>query len=266
MVLGRAKSPEPLKLEALEAPGAGLRHGFFTRRGGVSRGLYESLNCGAGSDDDPARVAANRRRAKAALGLEAGDLVSVRQAHTADCVTVARPWPSGQGPKADAMATDRANLALGVLTADCAPVLFADAEAGVIAAAHAGWRGAVHGVLEAAVAAMETLGARRDAVTAGIGPTIAADSYEVGPEFPERLAAGTLDAAAFLQPAPRPGHYLFDLPGYVQARLAAAGIRQTAWVGGDTFAGEERFFSYRRACQRGEGDYGRLLSAIALVR
>jgi hypothetical protein len=267
MVLGLARKstrPAALTLDALAAPG--LAHGFFTRVGGVSTGIYDSLNCGAGSGDDPAFVRENRRRAKAALGLpDSGDLVSLFQAHTSECVVVDRPWPDGQGPRADGMATTRTNVALGVLTADCAPVLFADADARVIGAAHAGWRGAVTGVLESTVDAMETLGAKRDRIVAGVGPTIGPDSYEVGPDFPGKVADGPLPADGFFKPAGRDRHFLFDLPGYAVARLERAGVGRAAWIGHDTLADEGRFFSYRRATHNGEGDYGRLLSAIALT-
>ena len=267
MIPGLAKrdttTPAPLTLDALKADG--VVHGFFTREGGVSHGIYAGLNCGPGSGDDRAYVRQNRRRAKAALGLETGDLVSLHQAHTAECVTVTRAWPDGERPRADGMATDRPNIALGVLTADCAPVLFVDPHARVIGAAHAGWRGAVDGVLDSTVDAMEALGAARARIVAGIGPTIGPQSYEVGPEFPERVAAGPIAADGFFQPAAREGHFLFDLPGYVRARLTRAGVGHAAWIGEDTVPDETRFFSYRRATHRGEGDYGRLLSAIALV-
>ena len=267
MIPGLAKrdtqTPEPLTLPALQA--GGVVHGFFTREGGVSQGIYAGLNCGPGSGDDREHVRQNRRRAKAALGLAAGDLVSLHQAHTAECVTVTRPWPDGERPRADGMATDRANVALGVLTADCAPVLFVDPQARVIGAAHAGWRGAVDGVLDSTVDAMVALGAQRGRIVAGIGPTIGPESYEVGPEFPDRVAAGPLAADGFFQPAARDGHFLFDLPGYVRARLQRAGVGQADWIEEDTVPDATRFFSYRRATHNGEGDYGRLLSAIALV-
>ncbi|MBK1669410.1 hypothetical protein CKO28_15330 [Rhodovibrio sodomensis] len=256
-------TPAPLTLDALQADG--VVHGFFTRQGGVSAGIYAGLNCGPGSGDDRAYVRQNRRRAKAALGLDAGDLVSLHQAHTAACVTVTRPWPDGARPRADGMASDRAQVALGVLTADCAPVLFHDAAAGVIGAAHAGWRGAVDGVLDSTVDAMVALGAERARIVAGIGPTIGPQSYEVGPEFPERVEQGPMAASDFFQPAARDGHFLFDLPGYVRARLLRARVGHAEWIGEDTVPDATRFFSYRRATHRGEGDYGRLLSAIALT-
>ena len=257
------ETPTPLTLDALRVDG--VVHGFFTRVGGVSSGIYAGLNCGPGSGDDRAYVRQNRRRAKAALGLDVGDLVSLHQAHTPECVTVTRPWPDGEGARADGMATDRANIALGVLTADCAPVLFVDPQARVIGAAHAGWRGAVGGVLDSTVDAMTALGAERARIVAGIGPTIGAGSYEVGPEFPEQVNAGPLAADDFFQPAARDGHFLFDLPGYVRARLLRAGVGRAEWIGEDTVPDETRFFSYRRATHRGEGDYGRLLAAIALM-
>jgi YfiH family protein len=267
MIPGLAKrdtqTPAPLTLDALAAERT--VHGFFTREGGVSQGIYAGLNCGPGSGDDREHVRQNRRRAKAALGLEAGDLVSLHQAHTAECVTVTRPWPDGERPRADGMATDRPNVALGVLTADCAPVLFVDPQARVIGAAHAGWRGAVDGVLDSTVDAMAALGAQRGRIVAGIGPTIGPESYEVGPEFPDRVAAGPLAADGFFRPAARDGHFLFDLPGYVRARLQRAGVGQAEWIAEDTVPDATRFFSYRRATHRGEGDYGRLLAAIALM-
>lgn len=247
------------------ADGGTVRHGFFTREGGVSGGLFASLNCGFGSGDDPARVARNRAIAMDCLGLAAASLVTCHQVHSADIVTVDEVWEPRAAPRADGMATRRAGVALGVLAADCAPILFADPEAGVIGAAHGGWRGALAGVAEATVAAMTALGARREQIRAGIGPCIARQSYEVGPEFPERFAAGDPDSRPFFAPAARPGHFLFDLPGYIEHRLAMLGLAAIERAGGDTVAEEGRFFSYRRACLRGEGDYGRSLAAIALV-
>jgi hypothetical protein len=267
MIPGLAKrdttAPAPLTLDALQA--GGVVHGFFSRAGGVSEGIYAGLNCGPGSGDDREYVRQNRRRAKAALGLENGDLLSLHQAHTPECVTVIHPWPDGARPRADGMATDRPHLALGVLTADCAPVLFVDPNARVIGAAHAGWRGAVDGVLDNTVAAMVRLGAEPARIVAGIGPTIGPGSYEVGPEFPDKVNAGPMAADDFFKPAAREGHFLFDLPGYVRARLERAGVGRAEWIGADTVPDEARFFSYRRATHRGEGDYGRLLSAIALT-
>ncbi len=254
---------EALRDPALEA--AGLRHGFFTRAGGVSEGPYASLNCGFGSGDAPERVVENRRRALAALGLDRAALCTAYQCHSDRCVVVETPWPREDAPKADALATRRAGVALGILTADCAPVLFADAAAGVIGAAHAGWRGALDGVLEATVAAMVGLGAEPARIAAVLGPCIGARSYEVGPEFHDRFLAAAPANAALFAPAPRAGHHLFDLAGYVLGRLGRLGLGRVGHVAADTCAEEARFFSYRRVRLRGESAYGRLLSTIALA-
>src|SRR5258708_2188666 len=203
---------------------AGVRHAFFTREGGVSAGIFASLNCGFGSGDAPANVAENRARAMRALDLGADRLVTCHQVHSADAVTVAMPWRREDNPRADALVTDRRGVALGILTADCTPVLLADAEAGIIGAAHAGWRGALGGVVEATVAAMVKLGAALPRIRAGIGPTIAQRSYEVGPEFPASFLAEDPTNAELFAPARRPGHFMFDLPAYVQRRPAPAGI------------------------------------------
>lgn len=243
---------------------SGLRHAFFTRRGGVSRGIFSELNCGIGSGDDPEKVRENRRRALAALDLPDGPLVTVHQVHSATAVTVDQPWSDESRPRADALATRQRGIALGVLTADCAPVLLADAEAGVVGAAHAGWRGALDGVLESCVSAMEELGADRNRIMAGIGPCIGKRSYEVGPEFPAPFLEQSQDNGEFFTTAERPGHFLFDLKGYAAQRLALCGLAEVHPLPCDTLREEDRFFSYRRACQRGEGDYGRLLSAIYL--
>ncbi len=199
---GTSDAPQALRDPRLEAA-AGLRHGFFTRAGGVGDGVYASLNCGFGADDAPARVTENRRRALAALGLDRASLCTAYQCHSNRCVVVETPWPREAAPKADALATRRAGIALGILTADCAPVLFADAEAGVIGAAHAGWRGALDGILEATLAAMTGLGAEPARVIAVLGPCIGARSYEVGPEFRERFVAAAPANAALFAPAPR---------------------------------------------------------------
>lgn len=252
-----------ITLDALDRPG--LRHGFFTRTGGVSEGIFAALNCSLGSRDDPAKVAENRRRALARLGLAGDRLATVRQVHGTAVAVVTAPWPQDARPSADALVTRVPGLALGILTADCAPVLFADAGAGIVAAAHAGWRGALAGVLEATVAAMEDAGARRQHITAAIGPCIGAASYEVGPEFPAPFLAENPESAAFFAAAPRDRHHLFDLAGYVAHRLARLGLGRIAATGGDTAAEEERFFSYRRACLRQEGGFGHMLSAICLT-
>jgi hypothetical protein len=242
-----------------------VRHGFFTREGGVSSGVFASLNCSLRSGDDLATVGENRRRAMAELGLGADALASVYQVHSADVVMVEQPWPSGERPKADAMVTKRKGLALGILTADCAPVLFADERAGIVAAAHAGWRGAVGGVLEATVAKMLEEGASLARLIAVIGPCIGFNSYEVGPEFPAPFLAQDPDNARFFRAAQRPRHHLFDLPGYARARLAVAGVPHIDWIGGDTAREEERFFSWRRTCLKGEKQFGHQLSAICLA-
>lgn len=243
---------------------AGVRHGFLTRCGGVSRGIYASLNCGPGSGDDRAAVLENRRRAMAALDAAETPLCTVHQVHSPDAVTVSAPWELGEGPKADAMVTDRPGVALGILTADCAPVLFVDAKAGVVGAAHAGWRGAIGGVLGATVEAMEALGAERSRIAAGVGPCIGRTAYEVGPEFPAPFLEQAADNQDFFQAAARPGHFLFDLRGYIARQLKRLSVGDAHALPCDTYTEEQRFFSYRRACHRGEGDYGRLLSAILL--
>lgn len=241
----------------------GVRHGFFTREGGVSEGLYASLNCGFGSDDGNGEVAENRRLAMRALGAAPDSLTTVRQVHSAVCAPVVKPWPPEEAPEADAMAASTPGVTLGVLTADCAPVLFADPAARVIGAAHAGWKGALAGVLEATLSSMEALGAARRRVVACVGPCIAQESYEVGPEFVERFQREGDAADRFFRPAPRAGRFLFDLPGYVGNRLGRAGV-QAHILGRDTLAEDGLFYSYRRSTLRGESDYGRQLSAIAL--
>ncbi len=241
-----------------------VRHGFFSRNGGVSGGLYTSLNCGYGSGDGADDVRANRDRALARLDLENGVLLTPHQVHSATAVVVEEAWAPGEAPKADAVVTNRRGLAVGILTADCVPVLFAEPKAGVVAAAHAGWRGALTGILEATVVAMESLGAQRRRISAGIGPAIAQRSYEVGPEFPAAFLRENPANENFFYPARRSGHFQFDLKGYVAGRLFEAGLEQIQTLPCDTCAEEDRFFSYRRACLRGEKDYGRGLSAIFL--
>ena len=242
-----------------------IRHAFFTRQGGVSEGLFASLNCGFGSRDDPRRVEENRAIAAAHLGLRAERLVSCHQVHGTTAITVERPWRRADNPRADGMVTAVPGIALGVLAADCAPVLFADPEARVVGAAHGGWRGALAGVMEATVAAMAALGARPERIRAGIGPCIGQQSYEVGPEFHAAFAAADPANAGFFRPAARSGHFLFDLPGYIAERLARLGLAAIERAPHDTVAEEALFFSYRRACRRGETDYGRGLAAIAVA-
>jgi polyphenol oxidase len=243
---------------------AGIRHAFFTREGGVSAGLYSSLNCGFGSGDAAEKVAENRARAMAALDLAPDRLVTCHQVHSPDVVTVAAPWRREDNPRADALVTNCRGIALGILTADCVPVLFADADAGVIGAAHAGWKGALGGVVAATVAAMARLGAAPGRMRAAIGPCIAQRSYEVGPEFPARFLAEDADNGDFFAPARRAGHFMFDIAGYVERRLIAAGVGAIQRAPCDTVAEETRFFSYRRACLKGEKDFGNGLSAIVL--
>jgi polyphenol oxidase len=245
--------------------GPGIRHAFFTRRGGVSEGIYTALNCGYGSGDDPRNVEQNRAIAAARLGLAAERLVSCHQVHGTAAITVERPWRRAENPRADAMVTAVTGIALGVLAADCAPVLFADPGAGVIGAAHGGWRGALAGVMEATVAAMAQLGARAERIHAGIGPCIGQQSYEVGPEFAAAFAAADSASGSFFESALRAGHFRFDLPGYIADRLARLGLAAVERAAHDTAVEEDLFFSYRRARLRGETDYGRGLAAIALA-
>lgn len=249
--------------ELLDAPR--IRHGFFTREGGVSEGPFASLNCGFGSGDDAERVAANRARVAKRVAAAPDRLVTCYQVHSADAVVVEAPWRREAAPRADGMVTAVPGVALGVLTADCAPVLLADADAGVIGACHAGWRGALTGIAESTVAEMRRQGARLERIAAVVGPCIGKRSYEVGPEFPAPFLAAEPGDADLFQPAPRPEHFLFDLSGYVLRRLRRLGLVAAAATGGDTSAEVSRFFSYRRACLRRERDYGRLISAIALV-
>jgi len=240
----------------------GVAHGFLGRRGGASTGLYAGLNVGTGSDDEAGAIAENRRLATEAV-LPGGRLVTVYQVHSADAVTVQAPIQHDLRPRADALITDRPGLALGILTADCAPVLLADAAAGVIGAAHAGWKGALGGVTDAAILAMETLGARRDRIAAAIGPCIARASYEVDHAFARRFEAEDPANERFFTPG-RAGHHQFDLEAYVAARLAAAGITRIEALGQDTYAQADRFYSYRRATHRGEPGYGRQISIVGL--
>jgi polyphenol oxidase len=253
----------------LQAPSlselAGIRHAFFTREGGVSDGVYASLNGGPGSNDVPVRVVENRARMAAALGVAPDCLLTAYQIHSPDVVTVERPWGAQERPRADAIVTRARGLAIGVTTADCGPVLLADEKAGVIGAAHAGWRGAATGVLEATIAAMEHCGADRARIVAALGPMIRQENYEVGPEFISRFQAEDAANARFFRPSARPDHALFDLAGYIAARLAAAGIHHVEDLGHCTYADPRRFFSYRRSTHRREPDYGRHINAIALA-
>jgi len=248
-------------LEIITSPVLGCRHAFFTRRGGASSGVFAGLNCGTGSSDQAEVVAINRARAAEAMGVDPEHLTSLYQVHSADVITVDAPLVGR--PHADALVTRRPGLALSVLTADCQPVLFADMKAGVIGAAHAGWRGTLAGVLEATVAAMEALGARRADIRAAIGPTISQPNYEVSEAFRATFLAHDPSSEAFFVPG-RSGHHQFDLPGFGLARLRAAGIAEAVWTGDCTYAEPDRFFSCRRAAHEGAADYGRLISAIRL--
>lgn len=245
-----------------DAPG--IRHAFFTRRGGVSGGLYDSRNCGFGSGDKYTNVARNRALCLEQLDAGAPSLVTVHQTHSADAITVDTAWSPEDAPRADAMVTDRPGIALGILTADCAPVLLADARAGVIGAAHAGWKGARAGIIEATIDAMGRLGADRSRIVAGIGPRIGSRSYEVGQEFHDRFLADDRANAFYFAPAGRPGHSLFDLGAYVAGRLERAGIGTLVLAPNDTLTEADRFFSYRRSVHNGDPDYGRCLSAVLL--
>jgi len=251
-----------IQLEDFE--GSGVRHAFFTRRGGVSTGIYHSLNCGLGSDDDPNAVRANRARAMAALDLPAEALVTCHQYHSAEVAVIDAGALPAEPPKVDALVTTSPDLALGIMTADCGPVLFADTMDKVVGAAHAGWRGALGGVLEATMDAMIDQGARADNIIAAIGPMIGPSSYEVGPEFPAPFLEQEAGNGTFFRAAEREGHYLFDLPGYIGARLARLGLGDILRLDGDTYRDPANFFSYRRSTHRGEPDYGRMLSTIAL--
>ncbi len=240
----------------------GLRHAFFSREGGVSGGIYEGLNGGLGSNDDAAHVAENRRRMAAQMGVAPDRLINVHQIHSPDAIVATGPW-SGDKPRADALVTRTEGIALGVTAADCGPVLFVDPAARVIGAAHAGWKGALTGIIESTVDAMEKLGADRSGIVAAIGPLIRQHSYEVGGEFVERFLDASADNAAFFIPSERSGHSMFDLAGYIRMRLENAGVLMIDDIGVDTYS-DERFYSYRRSVHRKEPDYGRHIHAIAL--
>jgi YfiH family protein len=250
---------EVLRAKALE----GVSHGFLGRRGGVSQGLCAGLNVGLGSDDDKEAVRENRRRAVAAVAPGAA-LATLHQVHSADALDVSAAFPEGERPRADGMATDRPGLVLGILTADCAPILFADVEAGVIGAAHAGWKGAIGGIVEATVRQMEKLGAARDRIAVAVGPCIARRSYEVDEAFLRRFLSADAENERFFSAGVAERRHQFDLEGFVVSRLARAGLTRIEALGEDTYSQDARFFSYRRATHRGEPDYGRQMSLIAL--
>lgn len=253
-------------IEAPELGGsADIRHAFFTRQGGVSEGFYASLNGGPGSSDKPEHVAENRTRMTAHLGLTSEALVSLHQIHSPDAVVVEKAWSREARPRGDGMATKTPGLALGITTADCGPVLFADPAARVVGAAHAGWKGALSGVLEATLEAMARLGARREDTVAVLGPTIGGAAYEVGSDFVERFTAEDASNSRFFRRGERERHAMFDLPGYIGARLRAAQVGRFVDLGLCTYSDEARFYSYRRATHRREPDYGRLIAAIAIA-
>ena len=241
----------------------GLRHAFFTRDGGVSEGIYAGLNGGIGSNDDPAHVAENRRRMAEAVGVAPAHFLTVHQIHSPDVAVATAPWETAARPRADAMVTKVPGLALGVTAADCGPVLFADPSARVIGAAHAGWKGALGGVLESTISEMETLGAARENIVAAIGPLIRQPSYEVGAEFVERFVREDSEHSLFFVPSTRDGHAMFDLGGFIRMRLERAGVGAIDDTGIDTYP-DERLFSYRRSVHRKEPDYGRQIHAIVL--
>jgi YfiH family protein len=243
----------------------GIRHAFFTRAGGVSDGVYASLNGGIGSGDAPGNVAENRARMAASLGVAPDRLITAYQIHSPQVVIADKAWPQSERPRADAIVTRTPGLAIGISTADCGPVLLADRQARVIGAAHAGWRGALSGVIEATVAAMETLGAERHRMVAAAGPMIRQPNYEVGQELVDRFLADDPGNARYFAAGPRAGHALFDLAGYVMARLRQARVAETEDIGHCTYADPAQFFSYRRTTHRAEPDYGRHVNAIVLA-
>jgi YfiH family protein len=243
----------------------GLRHAFFTRDGGVSGGIYAGLNGGLGSNDDPVNVAENRRRMAEQMGVPPSHFLGVHQIHSPDAVVATGPWESTSRPRADAIVTRTEGLAISVTAADCGPILLVDPNARVIGAAHAGWKGALTGIVESTVEAMERLGAERAGIVAAIGPLIRQHSYEVGNEFVERFVEADAENALFFIPAAREGHAMFDLAGFIRMRLENAGVLMIDDIGVDTYS-DERFYSYRRSVHRKEPDYGRHVHAIALER
>ena len=259
-------TPDKMKFQAPSlASIEGVQHGFFTRQGGVSTGIYASLNCGPGSRDDAGNVAENRARVAELLGAEPSHLVTLFQKHSAEVVEAVKPWKDRKAPAADAIVTATPGLAIAVLTADCAPVLFCDGNARVIGAAHAGWRGALAGIVEATVEAMVRRGAERAHIAAAIGPAISQEAYEVGLDFREQFTAQDPDSAAFFIADEGSGEPHFDLPAYVSHRLARAGVGSIEDLGICTYCEETRLFSYRRSQHHGEDDYGRQISAILLT-
>ncbi|MHA7777031.1 peptidoglycan editing factor PgeF [Roseibium sp. M-1] len=254
-----------MKIEADALKLDGLAHGFFTRQGGVSEGIYGSLNIGLGSDDEREKVQENRKRVAAHFDVGPEKLVSPYQIHSPDVIAVTGPWVKDAERKADALVTATPGVAIGISTADCGPVLFADPQARVVGAAHSGWKGAVTGVLQNTVSAMEALGASRGNIVAVLGPTISQQAYEVGPEFRERFLSENAGNGRYFIASTRPDHFMFDLPAFVTGKLTQLGLRLVTDMALCTYADEDRFYSYRRTTHRKEPDYGRQISAIALV-
>lgn len=254
--------PEPTQSDLLKT--RGIAHGFFGRRGGVSSGVYAQLNCGPGSDDNRLSVIENRARVADHFAIPSGHLLSLHQVHSPRVIEVREPWASGARPEADAMVTRQPGLALGILSADCGPVLLCDPEAGVIGAAHAGWKGALGGVLDATVDEMIGLGADRARIRASLGPTISCNAYETGPEFIERFLAQSPAHAQFFRPSGREGHHLFDLPAFITNRLEGLAIHAVQNINLCTCGLEQDYFSWRRTTHRKEADYGRNISVIML--
>lgn len=255
---------QPIQSEALARHG-GIAHGFFGRQGGVSEGIYAALNCGLGSKDARDVITENRRLVADHLGARPDHLLTAHQHHSADAIIVTEPWTFETMPKADALVTATRGIAVGALAADCAPALFADAEAGIVAAAHAGWKGALGGVLESAVAAMEKIGARRSRIVAALGPCIGPQAYEVGPEFEANFIAQSTENQRFFRRSSAAARPYFDLPAFVLARLGAMGLGKVESCTRCTYSYPDDFFSYRRTTHRGELDYGRQISAIVLL-
>ncbi|MEH6727219.1 MAG: peptidoglycan editing factor PgeF [Hyphomicrobiales bacterium] len=257
-------TPAPFTTSAA-LDGGGIVHGFFGRQGGISKGIYDSLNCGVGSDDVRDHILHNRQVLTRTLVGEDRPLITPYQIHSPDCRIVTGPWPDGEAEKCDALATSTPGIILAVGSADCGPVLFADAKNRIIGAAHSGWKGAVGGVLESTITQMETLGARRECIRAVLGPTISQESYEVGAEFREIFLERDTKNVAFFAAGTKDRHFQFDLPAYIVGRLSACGLAKVEWTGQCTYLEETAFFSYRRTTHRHEPDYGRQLAAISIT-
>ncbi len=254
-------TPKPIRSPELEAQNT--NHGFFTRIGGVSTGIYEGLNVGLGSDDTREVVLENRRRVAQTMDVSDDRLMMVYQVHSYDVALADKPWKMGDRPRLDAMVSSTPDLAIGIMTADCGPVLFQDSENGIIGAAHAGWKGATGGILENTISAMETIGAERDNIVAVLGPTISQKHYEVGPEFVENLLGLNTDNDTYFIPSQKADHAMFDLPRYILNRLKSEDVK-ASWTGDCTYEDEAQFFSYRRKTHRNEADYGRQVSVIKI--